>query len=70
MPPRMRTRSAGRLAVESRGGGTGGQAGRGGGNVREPRRRNVEPIVEPEGQGNDHGVGANVSVGGVPEFSI
>ncbi|GKB88585.1 reverse transcriptase domain-containing protein [Tanacetum coccineum] len=66
----MRTRSAGRLAAESRGGGTGGRADRGGGNVREPRRRNIpHTIVEPEGQGNDHGVGANVSVGGVPEFS-
>ena len=36
--------------------------------MREPRRRNVEPIIEPEGQGNDHGVGANVGVGGVPDF--
>ncbi|GKD78134.1 hypothetical protein Tco_1340755 [Tanacetum coccineum] len=69
MPPRMMIRSAGRPAAESRVGGTGRRAGRGGGNVREPRRRNVEPIVEPEGQGNDHGVGVNVGVGGVPDFS-
>nr|GEU79464.1 hypothetical protein [Tanacetum cinerariifolium] len=31
MPPRMTTRSAGRLAATSRGGGTGGRVGRGGG---------------------------------------
>ena len=69
MPPRMRTRSAGRPAAESRGRGTGGRAGKGGGNVREPRRRNVEPIIELEGQENDNGVGANGGVGGVPDLS-
>ncbi|GKA30758.1 reverse transcriptase domain-containing protein [Tanacetum coccineum] len=56
-------------------GGTGGRAGREGGRVREPRRRNVNPTDEPDGQGNDHGaranegVGANGGVDGVSDFS-
>ncbi|GJR19005.1 reverse transcriptase domain-containing protein [Tanacetum coccineum] len=55
--------------------GTGGRAGREGGRVREPRRRNVNPTDEPEGQGNDQGaranggVGANGGVDGVSDFS-
>ncbi|GKE18530.1 putative reverse transcriptase domain-containing protein, partial [Tanacetum coccineum] len=53
MLPRMMTRSVGRLAAESRGGGTGRRAGMGGGRVREPRRRNVNPTSKPEGQVND-----------------
>ncbi|GJS67258.1 reverse transcriptase domain-containing protein [Tanacetum coccineum] len=36
MPPRMTTRSAGRPTSASRGGGTGGRAGRGGGRTRGP----------------------------------
>ncbi|GJT49305.1 putative reverse transcriptase domain-containing protein [Tanacetum coccineum] len=52
MPPRIITQSAGRPAAESRGGGTGGRAGRGGGRMREPRRRNVNPTREPEGPGD------------------
>ncbi|GJZ36625.1 putative reverse transcriptase domain-containing protein [Tanacetum coccineum] len=59
MPPRVMTRSAGRPAATPRGGGTGGRVGRGGRRVREPRRRNVEPIGKPEGQGNDQGVEVN-----------
>ncbi|GKD38316.1 hypothetical protein Tco_1258523 [Tanacetum coccineum] len=70
------TRSAGRPATESRGGGTGGRASRGGGRVREHRRRNVETTGEPEGQVNDQGGGTNGGVGanrgadGVLDFSI
>nr|GEZ25911.1 reverse transcriptase domain-containing protein [Tanacetum cinerariifolium] len=37
--------------------------------VREPRRRNVEPTGEPEGQGNDQSVKVNKGVHGVPDFS-
>ncbi|GJW84596.1 putative reverse transcriptase domain-containing protein [Tanacetum coccineum] len=75
MPSRMRTRSAGRSATESRGGGTGGRTGRDGGRVREPRMRNVNPTSEPEGPVNDQGGGANGGIGanggvdGVPDFS-
>ncbi|GJR74245.1 basic leucine zipper and W2 domain-containing protein 2-like protein [Tanacetum coccineum] len=65
-----------KLAAESRGGRTGGRAGREGLRVREPRRRNVDPTDELEGQRNDQGVGANRGVranggvDGVPDFSI
>ncbi|GKE69509.1 hypothetical protein Tco_1527581, partial [Tanacetum coccineum] len=55
MPPRMRTRSAGRLAAESLGGGTGVRVGRGG-RGRRPREDGVNGNVE----------GAN---GGAPDFS-
>ncbi|GJY72250.1 putative reverse transcriptase domain-containing protein [Tanacetum coccineum] len=34
-----------------------------GGRVREPRRRNVDPTDEPDGQGNDQEAGANRGVG-------
>ncbi|GJS72077.1 putative reverse transcriptase domain-containing protein [Tanacetum coccineum] len=53
------TRSAGRPASAPQGRGTGGRVGRGGRRVREPRRRNVEPADELEGQGNDQGVEVN-----------
>ncbi|GKB05737.1 hypothetical protein Tco_0833932 [Tanacetum coccineum] len=59
MPPRMRTRSAGRPVAESRGGGTGGRVGRGGGRGRGPRGGNDDHVDELNGQGNDQGVGAN-----------
>ncbi|GKC61113.1 hypothetical protein Tco_1088711, partial [Tanacetum coccineum] len=42
---------------------------RGGRRVREPRRRNVEPTSEPEGQRNDQGVEVNEGVDRVPDFS-
>ncbi|GJR32114.1 putative reverse transcriptase domain-containing protein [Tanacetum coccineum] len=65
MPPRMRTRSAGRPAAESRGGGTGGRVGRGGGRGRRPKGGNDEQIDELNGQGNDQGMGANGGVEGI-----
>ncbi|GKA41647.1 retrovirus-related pol polyprotein from transposon TNT 1-94 [Tanacetum coccineum] len=37
--------------------------------VREPRRRNVEPTGEPNGQGNDQSVKVNEGMDGVPDFS-
>ncbi|GJS18158.1 reverse transcriptase domain-containing protein [Tanacetum coccineum] len=58
MPPRMRTRSAGRPAAESLGGGTGVRVGRGG-RGRRPREGNDERVDELNGQGNDQGMGAN-----------
>ncbi|GJR80261.1 putative reverse transcriptase domain-containing protein [Tanacetum coccineum] len=65
MPPRMRTRSAGRPVAESRGGGMGGRVGRGGGRGRGPREGNDERVDELNGQGNDQGLGANGGVEGV-----
>ncbi|GJV95690.1 hypothetical protein Tco_1547267 [Tanacetum coccineum] len=79
MPPRIRTRSAGRPTGESLGGGTGervGSVGRG----RRPREGNDERVDELNGQGNDQGMGANEGVegvngnveranGGAPDFS-
>nr|GEZ62008.1 hypothetical protein [Tanacetum cinerariifolium]GEZ64996.1 hypothetical protein [Tanacetum cinerariifolium] len=83
MPPRMRTRSAGRLVAESRGRRTDGRVGRGGGRGRGPKGGNDERIDELNGRGNDQGVGANgdveganenvegvyEGVGGAPDFS-
>ncbi|GJY65734.1 putative reverse transcriptase domain-containing protein [Tanacetum coccineum] len=79
MPPRMRTRSAGRPAAESLGGGTGERVGRSG-RGRRPREGNDERVDELNGQGNDQGLGANGGVegvngnveganGGAPDFS-
>ncbi|GJR87689.1 putative reverse transcriptase domain-containing protein [Tanacetum coccineum] len=64
MPPRMRTRSAGRPVAESQGGGTGGRVGRGR-RGRGPRGSNDECINELNGQGNDQGIRANGGVEGV-----
>ncbi|GJX54696.1 hypothetical protein Tco_0283065, partial [Tanacetum coccineum] len=64
MPPRMRTRSAGRLAAESLGEGTGKQVGRGE-RGRRPREGNDERVEDLNGQGNDQGIGANGGVEGV-----
>ncbi|GJX88886.1 reverse transcriptase domain-containing protein [Tanacetum coccineum] len=64
MPPRVMTRSAGRPAVESLGGGTGVRVGRGG-RGRRPREGNDERVDEFNGQGNDQGLGANRGVEGV-----
>ncbi|GKE96112.1 hypothetical protein Tco_1580967 [Tanacetum coccineum] len=55
MPPRMRTRSAGRSAAELLGGGTGVRIGRGG-RGRGPREGNDECVDDLNGQGNDQGV--------------
>ncbi|GKF97086.1 hypothetical protein Tco_0292907, partial [Tanacetum coccineum] len=52
MPPRMRTRSAGRPVVESRGGETSELVGRGR-RGRGPRGGNNERVDELNGQGND-----------------
>ncbi|GJS81024.1 putative reverse transcriptase domain-containing protein [Tanacetum coccineum] len=66
MPPKLRTRSAGRRTVESLGGGTGERVGRGG-RGRRPREGNDERIDDLNGQGNDQGMGANEGVEGVNE---
>ncbi|GJU42354.1 putative reverse transcriptase domain-containing protein [Tanacetum coccineum] len=50
-------------------GGTGRRVGSEGRRVREPRRRNVKPTCEPEGQGNDQSVKVNEGVNGVLDFS-
>ncbi|GJS53782.1 putative reverse transcriptase domain-containing protein [Tanacetum coccineum] len=79
MPPRMRTRSAGRPAAESLGGETSLRVGKGG-KGRRPREGNDERVDELNGQGNDQGIGANRGVegvngnvgganGGAPDFS-
>ncbi|GJV66715.1 putative reverse transcriptase domain-containing protein [Tanacetum coccineum] len=52
MPPRMRTRSAGRPAAESRGGGMGKRVGRGR-RGRRHREGNDERVDDLNGQGND-----------------
>ncbi|GJT10577.1 putative reverse transcriptase domain-containing protein [Tanacetum coccineum] len=58
IPPRMRTRSAGRPAAESLGGGTGERVGRGGRGKR-PREGNGERVDDLNGQRNDQGMRAN-----------
>ncbi|GKF11794.1 hypothetical protein Tco_0049720 [Tanacetum coccineum] len=82
MPPRIRTQSASRPAVESLGGGTGIRVGRGG-RGRRPREGNDERIDDLNGQGNNQGLrangcvkgvngnveGVNGGVGGAPDFS-
>ncbi|GJR13385.1 putative reverse transcriptase domain-containing protein [Tanacetum coccineum] len=69
MPPRVMTRSAGRPAAESLGGGTGVRVGRGG-RGRRPREGNDERVDDLNGQGNDQ-VNGNVegANGGAPCFS-
>ncbi|GJS26021.1 putative reverse transcriptase domain-containing protein [Tanacetum coccineum] len=64
MLPRLMTRSAGRPAAESLGGGTGKRVGRGG-RGRRPREGNDERVDELNGQGNDQGMAANGGVEGV-----
>ncbi|GKA73458.1 putative reverse transcriptase domain-containing protein [Tanacetum coccineum] len=64
MLPRVMTRSVGRTAAESLGGGTGERVGRGG-RGRRPREGNDERVDDLNGQGNDLGMGANGDVGGV-----
>ncbi|GJV88116.1 peptidyl-prolyl cis-trans isomerase CYP22 [Tanacetum coccineum] len=70
IPPTMMTRSAGRPAAASRGGGTGGRAGRGGGRTRgcssdQGDGRNDGPGGQVGGQGSE----GNGGVDGVPDFS-
>ncbi|GJZ97996.1 putative reverse transcriptase domain-containing protein [Tanacetum coccineum] len=60
----MRTQSAGRLAAELLGGGTGVRVGRGGRGIR-PREGNDEHADDLNGQGNDQGLRANGGVEGV-----
>ncbi|GJT71539.1 reverse transcriptase domain-containing protein, partial [Tanacetum coccineum] len=70
MPPRMTTRSAGRPAAASRGGGTGGRAGRGGG--RTGGRSGDQGNGRIDGQGGQvggQGSEVNDGVDGVPDFS-
>ncbi|GKB64951.1 hypothetical protein Tco_0921137 [Tanacetum coccineum] len=64
MPPRVMTRSIGWPVIESQGGGTGLQVGRGG-RGRRPREGNDEHVDDLNGQGNDQGMGANGGVEGV-----
>ncbi|GKE59302.1 putative reverse transcriptase domain-containing protein [Tanacetum coccineum] len=59
----MRTRSAGRPAAESLGGGTGVRVGRGG-RGRRPKEGNDELVDDLNSQGNDQGMGANGGVEG------
>nr|GFD24048.1 hypothetical protein [Tanacetum cinerariifolium] len=66
MPPRIRTRSAGRPVAELRGREMGERVGRGG-KGRGPRVGNDERVEELNGQGNDQGLGANENVEGVNE---
>nr|GEW53920.1 reverse transcriptase domain-containing protein [Tanacetum cinerariifolium] len=66
IPPRIRTRSAGRPAAESLRGRTGVRVGRGG-RGRRPREGNDERVDDLNGQGNDQGLGANGGVEGVNE---
>nr|GFA68674.1 hypothetical protein [Tanacetum cinerariifolium] len=64
MPPRMRTRSAGRHAAESLGGGTGVRVSRGG-RGRRLKEGNDVRVNDLNGQGNDQGIRANGGVDGV-----
>ncbi|GJY54896.1 reverse transcriptase domain-containing protein [Tanacetum coccineum] len=64
MPPKIRTRSAGRLVAKLRGGGTGERVGRCG-RGRGPRGGNDERIDELNVQGNEQGKGANRNIEGV-----
>ncbi|GKB60044.1 putative reverse transcriptase domain-containing protein, partial [Tanacetum coccineum] len=64
MLPRIRTRSTGRPATESLGGGTGVWVGRGG-KGRRPREGNDHRVNDLNGQRNDQGMGANGGVEGV-----
>nr|GEX28834.1 hypothetical protein [Tanacetum cinerariifolium] len=64
MPPRIKTRSAGRPAVESLGGGTGVRVSRGG-RGRRPREGNDERVDYLNLQGNDQGMGAKGVIEGL-----
>nr|GFC08264.1 reverse transcriptase domain-containing protein [Tanacetum cinerariifolium] len=64
MPPRVMTRSAGRPAAASLGGGIGVRVGRGG-RGRRPREGNDKCVNNLNGQVNDQGMGANEGIEGV-----
>ncbi|GJX79722.1 hypothetical protein Tco_0327871 [Tanacetum coccineum] len=64
MSPKVMTRSVGRPAAESLGGGMGVRVGRGG-RGRRLREGNDERVDDLNGQRNDQGMGANESVEGV-----
>nr|GEV09558.1 hypothetical protein [Tanacetum cinerariifolium] len=70
IPPKVMTRSAGRPTAALRGYGTGRRVGREARRVREPRRRNVEPTGELEGQGNDQSVEVNEGVDRATKVAI
>ncbi|GJX10329.1 reverse transcriptase domain-containing protein [Tanacetum coccineum] len=70
MPPTMTTRSAGRPAAASRGGGTGGRAGRGGGRTRGHSGDQGDGRIDGQGgQVGGQGSEVNDGVNGVPDFS-
>ncbi|GJX12515.1 reverse transcriptase domain-containing protein [Tanacetum coccineum] len=70
MPPTMMTRSAGRPAATSRGGGTGGRAGIGGGRTRGHSGDQGEDRMDGQGgQVGGRGSEVNDGVNRVPDFS-
>ncbi|GJS71397.1 hypothetical protein Tco_0704238 [Tanacetum coccineum] len=70
MPPTMTTRSAGRPATASRGGGTGERAGSGGGRTRGRSSDQVDGRVNGQGgQVGGQGSEVNDGVNGVPDIS-
>ncbi|GJY75094.1 putative reverse transcriptase domain-containing protein [Tanacetum coccineum] len=70
IPPTMTTRSAGRPATASRGGGTGGRAGKGGGRTRGRSGNQGDDRMDSQGgQVGGQGSEVNDGVNGVPNFS-
>ncbi|GKA97645.1 putative ribonuclease H-like domain-containing protein [Tanacetum coccineum] len=70
MSPMMMTQSTGRLAAASRGGGTGGRAGRGGGRTRGRYGDQGDGMIDGQGgQVGGQGSVVNDGVNGVPDFS-
>ncbi|GJT80003.1 putative reverse transcriptase domain-containing protein [Tanacetum coccineum] len=70
MPPRMKTRSAGRPAAASRGGGTDGRVGKGGGRTRGHSGDQGDGRIDGQGgQVGGQGREVNDGVDGVPDFS-
>ncbi|GJU39801.1 reverse transcriptase domain-containing protein [Tanacetum coccineum] len=70
MPPTMMNQSASRPAAASRGGGTGGRVGRGGGRTRGHSGDQGDGRIDgQDGQVGGEGGEVNDSVNGVPDFS-
>ncbi|GJS55138.1 hypothetical protein Tco_0628500, partial [Tanacetum coccineum] len=70
MPPTMMTRSAGRTVAASRGGGTGGRAGKGDGRTRGRFGDQGDGRIDGQGgQVGGQGSEVNDGVNGVPDFS-